>query len=153
MRARLLALGAVAAILAALGASCTTSEPNVTPTSSPGEDHVFVYGTLMPGHLRHPLIERYVAEATRDSVPGRLFDTGAGYPAAKFGPGDGVVEGYVLRLHPDEADRARRTLRQIEAGLYREVSVRTESGVVATAFEWIGSTDGMQPLQGLWRGP
>ena len=46
---------------------------------------LFVYGTLLPGDVRWPLLERYVTgEGTSDAVAGLLYDTGLDYPAAVF---------------------------------------------------------------------
>lgn len=45
---------------------------------------VFVYGTLMPGHLRWPLLEPHAVASRRAEVRGLLFDTGRGWPAARF---------------------------------------------------------------------
>ena len=43
---------------------------------------LFVYGTLLPGDVRWPLLERYVTgEGTSDAVAGLLYDTGLDYPA------------------------------------------------------------------------
>ncbi len=46
---------------------------------------VFVYGTCMKGESRHHVLQgcRFVGEY---EVPGLLFDTGYGYPAALFDP-------------------------------------------------------------------
>ncbi|MEG3598897.1 MAG: gamma-glutamylcyclotransferase, partial [Actinomycetota bacterium] len=46
---------------------------------------LFVYGTLLPGDVRWPLLERYVTgEGRPDAVSGLLYDTGLDYPAAIF---------------------------------------------------------------------
>jgi len=115
---------------------------------------MFVYGTTMPGHLRYPLIEDFIAETTRASVPGRLYDSGSGYPAAKFGggSGQGMIEGYLLRLRPERVAEAKRTFTEFEAGLFEPVSVTTDGGVTATAYEWIGPIDGLPRLDGMWKG-
>ncbi|HEX6870565.1 MAG TPA: gamma-glutamylcyclotransferase family protein [Micromonosporaceae bacterium] len=110
----------------------------------------FVYGSTMPGQSRYYLIEDYVAETVRASVAGRLYDTGADYPAAKFGGGQGTIEGYLLRLRPDRASEAKRTFTEIEAGLFEPVQVQTANGVSATAYEFIGPVDGMTRLDGMW---
>jgi gamma-glutamylcyclotransferase (GGCT)/AIG2-like uncharacterized protein YtfP len=145
--------GVVGAIAAVVALFATSGDPDTpSPTSSSQHTYLFVYGTTMPGHLRYPSIRQFVAEATRDSVPGRLFDTGFGYPAAKFGAGLGTIEGYLLRLRPERVAEARRTFTEIEAGLYEPVTVETASGVEATAYEWIQSTDGMEPIEGMWSG-
>ena len=47
--------------------------------------HLFVYGTLQPGDVRWPFLAPYVAdEGVPDTVCGRVYDTGRGYPAARF---------------------------------------------------------------------
>jgi gamma-glutamylcyclotransferase (GGCT)/AIG2-like uncharacterized protein YtfP len=115
---------------------------------------MFVYGTTMPGHQRYEYIQDFVAEATPDRVTGRLYDSGFGYPAAKFGGGQRPIEGYLLRLRPDRVSEARRTFTEMEAGLFEAVPVETESGVTATGYEWIGSIDGMPLIEdGRWNGP
>jgi gamma-glutamylcyclotransferase (GGCT)/AIG2-like uncharacterized protein YtfP len=145
--------GIVGAIAAVVALFLTRSDPD-PPAPAPTQQHtyLFVYGTTMPGHTRYPLIEQFVARATPDSVEGQLFDTGFGYPAAKFGAGLGTIEGYLLRLRPERVADARRTFTEIEAGLFEPVSVETASGVEATAYEWIRSTDGMEPIDGMWSG-
>jgi gamma-glutamylcyclotransferase (GGCT)/AIG2-like uncharacterized protein YtfP len=45
---------------------------------------VFVYGTLMPGHLRWGLLAPHAIDQRTAAVDGWLFDTGAGWPAARF---------------------------------------------------------------------
>jgi gamma-glutamylcyclotransferase (GGCT)/AIG2-like uncharacterized protein YtfP len=128
----------------------TVAIPPTTPAAS--ATYLFVYGTTMPGHLRYPDIQHFVAKADRDSVEGELFDSGAGYPAAKFGAGSGIIEGYVLKLRPDRVDEALRTLTALESGLFHPTTVTTAGGVTATAYEWIDSTEGLAPVTGMWSG-
>lgn len=45
---------------------------------------LFVYGTLLPGRLRWPLLRPFVTDHGPASVPGRLFDSGRGWPVAVF---------------------------------------------------------------------
>ena len=102
---------------------------------------LFVYGTLLPGDVRWPLLERYVADSgTADRVRGHLFDTGLDYPAAIFDEG---VEAWVLgrryRLDAARLDEALEVLDIEEdtvAGLYRRISVTTESGANAWAYAY-----------------
>lgn len=102
----------------------------------PTPDHVFVYGTLRPGEVRWPDLAPFVNGAGfPDTVPGALFDTGRGYPAADFSD-PGTIIGHTFRLHGVE--RALEVLDEVEgavAGLYRRVVVRTRAGVSAWAYE------------------
>lgn len=144
---------AAAAFLVGTRPAPEASQP-ASPTSTAATGtYVFVYGTTMPGHLRYQYIEGFIAEATRDTVSGRLYDSGAGYPAATFGAGLGTIEGYLLRLRPDRAHEALRTFTEMEAGLFHPATVTTGGGVEATAYEWIGSTQGLPLVTGMWSGP
>jgi gamma-glutamylcyclotransferase (GGCT)/AIG2-like uncharacterized protein YtfP len=149
-------IAAVAGVLVAVAALVVDwsgrSQPASAPSPSGGGTYVFVYGTTMPGHLRYPLIEGFVASQSPDRASGRLYDTGVGYPAAKFG-GQGTIEGYLLRLRPDRVSEALRTFTEIEAGQYERVQITTGSGITAFAYEYIGSTEGMAELAGRWSGP
>ena len=143
--------GVLVALIALFVDRTGEADPAVTRTTPSGHTDVFVYGTTMPDHLRYPAIEEYVASVSRDSASGRIFDTGAGYPAAKFG-GVGTIHGYVLRLRPDRASEALRTFTQLEAGLFQQVTLATTGGITATAYEFIGSTEGMTAVTGEWSG-
>jgi gamma-glutamylcyclotransferase (GGCT)/AIG2-like uncharacterized protein YtfP len=116
-----------------------------------GAQHLFMYGTMKPGHSRYPGIDQFVASTTPNTVVGRLFDTGAGYPAAKFGEDGGRITGYVLRLIPERSAQATEAIADLEGNLFRPVTVETESGVTATAYEYIASTEGMTLISdGIW---
>lgn len=142
-------IAAVAGVLVAVLALFVDRGGDAHPSSP--DTYIFVYGTTMPGQSRYSLIEDFVAETIRASTTGRLYDSGSGYPAAKFG-GSGTIEGYLLRLRPERVTEAKRTFTEIEAGLFDPVPVTTHSGVTATAYEWIGSVDGLPRLDGMWNG-
>ncbi|MCU1370907.1 MAG: hypothetical protein JWO77_2101 [Ilumatobacteraceae bacterium] len=61
-------------------------------------DALFVYGTLMPGHLRWGLLAPHALDQRPATVPGMLYDTGQGWPAAVFGrtPTHRRVSGWVV---------------------------------------------------------
>lgn len=71
-------------------------------------DALFTYGTLMPGHLRWPMLSGRASGKERAVARGVLYDTGSGWPAASFdladrvgdGLGDGgsTVPGWVVRF-------------------------------------------------------
>jgi gamma-glutamylcyclotransferase (GGCT)/AIG2-like uncharacterized protein YtfP len=98
--------------------------------------HLFVYGTLRPGEVRwRHLAPFVVGEGVDTAVAGDVYDTGLEYPAARFG-GDGRILGRVYELtrlpdalaHLDDVEGAVR-------GWYRRVTVHTESGHHAWAYE------------------
>jgi gamma-glutamylcyclotransferase (GGCT)/AIG2-like uncharacterized protein YtfP len=142
-------------IVAVLGLILSSkSGDGVPPSTSRSATFFFVYGTTMPDHLRYPLIEEYIAAFVPDRVTGRLYDTGTGYPAAKFGGGQSMIEGYRLEIRDGREVEARRAFTALETGLFDPVTIRTESGVTVTAYEWIGSVDGMELIEeGRWDRP
>ena len=117
---------------------------------------LFVYGTLMPGEPLWPALEPYAASWEPATAAGRLWDTGRGYPAVRFshsGPGEGggAVPGILVALDPGRAAEAVEVLDRIEdeGRLYRRVEVATSLGP-AHAYEWLGATDGLDPLLEGW---
>ena len=102
---------------------------------------LFVYGTLLPGDVRWPLLERYVTgEGTSDAVAGLLYDTGLDYPAAVFDESATTLilgRSYPLRI--DVIDEALREL-DIEEdtvdGLYTRVEVTTQNGKRCWAYAY-----------------
>lgn len=149
------AIAAVVGVAITVAALFLAMDDGAEPPPARAEEQtrLFVYGTSMPDHRNYPQIAEFVAEATPARVEGQLWDTGEGYPAAKFGAGLGTIDGFLLRLRPDRASEALRVMTQIESGLFERVTVETESGQTAWAYEWIGSTDGMEPVEGMWSGP
>jgi gamma-glutamylcyclotransferase (GGCT)/AIG2-like uncharacterized protein YtfP len=117
---------------------------------------LFVYGTLMPGHLRWPMLRSAVGSAAPAAVAGRLFDTGLGYPAAVF-PGDDardgaetddLVSGWELRLTRSEPTLA--MLDRVEGPGYRRVVCTTTADRDVFTYEWIGPTAGLHRLVRPW---
>lgn len=115
---------------------------------------LFVYGTLRPGDVRWHFLAPFAADDGRpDTVTGRLFDTGCGYPAALFGAADAaehVIHGRRYELRAEVLDEALRVLDDEEssvAGLYRRVLVTTHAGRVAWAYEY-GSGLELTPIDG-----
>lgn len=116
---------------------------------------LFVYGTLLPGHLRWPILEPFVAAHHPATVVGSLFDTGFGYPAARFDdePGSGrIVEGVVVHLHAHRATEAWSTLDAVEGEGYDRVAVTTTAGLAVQSYRWRGPVDGLVLLGGRWTG-
>jgi gamma-glutamylcyclotransferase (GGCT)/AIG2-like uncharacterized protein YtfP len=101
--------------------------------------HLFVYGTLLPGQVRWPHLEPFVAgPGCPDTVAGALYDTGCDYPAARFGE-PGAILGHSFPLLLDRLDHALRHLDEVEgavAGLYVRTTVTTGNGLTAWAYEY-----------------
>lgn len=145
--------GVAAVVISAVGLLIAfRPDASAAPASSPSAEAelqqpaMFVYGSSMPGQSRHDEIEQYVVDVGKDSVDGLLYDSGLGYPMAKFDPG-GEIPGYVLWLDPETADDVFREQTRLESGLFHPVTVRTKKGVTATAYEYIGSTDGFPRIE------
>lgn len=86
----------------------------VTTTSAPTA--LFVYGTLMPGHLRWRMLEPHVVDRRSMRVPGILYDTGNGWPAAVFrrtGP-ERTIPGWVVWIRPETEARLLAELDEME---------------------------------------
>jgi gamma-glutamylcyclotransferase (GGCT)/AIG2-like uncharacterized protein YtfP len=116
-------------------------------TGGPAGDDLFVYGTLLPGHLRWPMIRQAVVAVVDAEVRGVLYDTGSGYPAARFAPGaTTVVTGAVLTL----AAGALEVIDRIEGPGYRRVRVTTTAGGAAVSYEWIGPLEGLVAMARPW---
>jgi gamma-glutamylcyclotransferase (GGCT)/AIG2-like uncharacterized protein YtfP len=84
-------------------------------------DKLFVYGTLLKGEPRNHLIHDCKLLGIEE-VPGRLYDTGKGYPAAVFGnPVKGKVIGevYLLGENPEKKLKLLDQVEGVEGGLYR----------------------------------
>ena len=119
-------------------------------------DHVFVYGTLLPGDVRWRYLAQFATDGGQpDSVEGTLFDTGLDYPAAVFGPGDGPADGTVggmagtilgrtFRIPVEVLDDCLAVLdveEDIVGGRYRRISVTTRLGTEVWAYEYSDGLD------------
>lgn len=132
----------------------------IPPGDGPGAEvlpHLFVYGTLRPGDVRWSFLAPWVVDdGVDDAVPGRLFDTGRGYPAAVFRnvAGADVVVGRTYELRRATLTAALRVLDDEEGtvlGLYRRVEVTTVRGVRAWAYQYGAGLDLTPILGGDWR--
>ncbi|SDN39338.1 gamma-glutamylcyclotransferase family protein [Allokutzneria albata] len=127
-----------------LSASFLDGEPD--PDGWP--DRLFVYGTLQPGASAWRLLEPLAdGPGTPHHLPGRLYDTGLGYPALRPGDGPGVP-GRVVGLR--EPATALRVLDEYEGEDYRRVRVTLAGGLVAWTYVWTAEVSGMTELVSGW---
>ncbi|MGZ4806335.1 MAG: gamma-glutamylcyclotransferase family protein [Ilumatobacteraceae bacterium] len=115
--------------------------------------HLFVYGTLRPGQQRWQHLAPFVVdEGHDDSVIGVLYNTGNGYPAARF-TGDGSIHGRVYVLNRDRLDECLRLLDEVEGAvldLFGRVAVTTSRGLEAWAYEYHGNEELPEITSGNW---
>ena len=104
---------------------------------------LFVYGTLRTGERAAPLLGSDAVRRAPATVRGRLVDTGAPYPGAVFGDGEGIVRGELVWLRPATyaATLARLDAYENAPTLFRRVRIVVEVAgrdVQAFAYEWRG---------------
>jgi gamma-glutamylcyclotransferase (GGCT)/AIG2-like uncharacterized protein YtfP len=110
---------------------------------------VFVYGTLMPGRLRWPLLELHAVGHRDAAVRGHLFDTGRGWPAALFDDSATVVPGVLVDLRDAVLDELLAELDLVEGvdqGHYERVLVTTIDGALAWAWSTLQDTSLYTPI-------
>lgn len=114
---------------------------------------LFVYGTLLPGEPRWPVLERVAVRVADAAAAGRLYDTGNGYPAAVFTTDGGTIVGALVIVEDAEWDELIARLDRIEGEgeLYRRVECSV-AGEPAVSYEWLGPTADLTPLPNGWRG-
>lgn len=113
---------------------------------------LFLYGTLQPGHGAWELVGPHThGDPQPATAPGRLYDTGRGYPAAHFDLlAETRIQGVVVRLHHLHAHATLRRLDRYEGPEYRRVTVETSAGW-ADAYDWIGPRAGLVTIEtGTW---
>ncbi len=122
-------------------------------------DLLFAYGTLLPGEPRWGFLAPFVLDEGRvAAVAGWLYDTGRGYPAARFAwdQADGtapLIHGRAFVLDPARRGEALRVLDEVEgavAGLYRRVVVQLVDGDRAAAYEYGAGLELRPIVSGRW---
>ena len=111
--------------------------------------YLFVYGTLMPGRLRWPILAPFARRHQPAEVGGRLYDSGNGWPVAVFG-GEGVIPGVLVELEPDRVDEALPVLDEVEdtaTDTLRRIEVTTVDGVQTWAYHYAHAVDGFTPIE------
>lgn len=112
---------------------------------------MFVYGTLMPGRLRWPVLAPYASGHREAAAAGAVYDSGRGWPLAVFGGGAGRVPGHVVDLVPATVDECLAVIDEVEetdAGELRRVAVVTDAGERAWAYHYTRSTAGLTVIDG-----
>jgi len=114
---------------------------------------LFVYGTLLPGHLRWPLLEPFALGHRPAAVAGALFDSGSGWPVATFaadGEDVGQVPGRLVDLDPERAAEALAAMDAVEAtetDLLVRIAVTTVDGRPAWAYHCAAPQPGMRRIE------
>jgi gamma-glutamylcyclotransferase (GGCT)/AIG2-like uncharacterized protein YtfP len=113
-----------------------------------GIGRMFVYGTLMPGRLRWPLLEPFATGHRPATVPGELYDAGRGWPVAVLADspdGTGHVPGYVVELDPGSLAACLALIDDVEeteTDELRRIEVVTTAGERAWAYHYTPSPAG-----------
>lgn len=114
---------------------------------------LFVYGTLRPGQERWQHLAPFVIdEGHDDSVIGVLYNTGNGYPAARF-IDRGSIQGRVYALSPNRLDECLQSLDDVEGAvldLFGRVAVITCTGLEVWAYEYGGHQQFPEIASGNW---
>lgn len=106
-----------------------------------------MYGTLQPGHLRWPFLEPFAVGHRAAAVPGRLYDSGHGWPIATLGAGATEVPGVLVDLDPTRIDIALGLLDEVEAAatdLLARILVTTTTADEAWAYHAVAPAPGME---------
>jgi len=129
----------------------------VTEDGAPDPDDwpaaVFVYGTLQPGEPAWPLIAGHSAgRPRRATVPGRVCDTGRGYPAL-LPDGTAAAPGWLVPVR-DPAELLAR-LDGYEGPEYRRIRVAAQEddgadGTACWTYAWAAGGGGLTPLPRGW---
>ena len=110
---------------------------------------LFVYGTLMPGRLRWPILAPFANGHRPTTVSGQLYDSGNGWPVAVFGV-DGEVPGVLVELDPELVDVALPVLDDVEdtaTDTLQRIEVTTLDGVRTWAYHFAHSAEGFEPIE------
>jgi gamma-glutamylcyclotransferase (GGCT)/AIG2-like uncharacterized protein YtfP len=123
-------------------------------------DRLFAYGTLLPGQPRWRFLEPLVRDdGSPCAVPGELFDTGLGYPAAVFAAGEvpspstTLVRGRVFRFRDDIVERALAEIDEVERvadEAYQRVQIDTDGHGPVWAYEYVAPHRFVHIAGGSW---
>jgi gamma-glutamylcyclotransferase (GGCT)/AIG2-like uncharacterized protein YtfP len=115
--------------------------------------HLFVYGTLRPGEQRWNHLAPFVVDdGHADSANGALYDTGNGYPAARFDH-PGSIRGMVYELRVERLAECLELLDEVEGAvldLFHRVAITTSAGLAAWAYEYGGDNQFAEITSGDW---
>ncbi len=110
---------------------------------------LFVYGTLMPGEPRWPLLSPLSSGRRPDRIWGRLVDTGHGYPGLLEGTDE--VHGWIVDLtEPDVALPRLDAVEGTAQGLYRRQHLTSLSGIPCWTYRYLRTSPRDRDLHGRW---
>ena len=113
---------------------------------------LFVYGTLMPGRLRWPLLEPFATGHQPAGVAGRLFHSGQGWPVATLDDHTvaTVVPGILVAVDRQRLEACLELIDDVEdtaTDELRRVCVVTTAGDAAWAYHFTRPVDGLKAIE------
>jgi gamma-glutamylcyclotransferase (GGCT)/AIG2-like uncharacterized protein YtfP len=132
------------------GLAATTVSGPPDPDDWPAA--LFVYGTLQPGHRAWPLLAGHAARRpVRATVPGRVCDTGRGYPALLPDRAKRAL-GWLVTVRDTAVLLAR--LDRYEGAEYRRIRLAAMTaaarGTACWTYVWTAEASGLTPVDGAW---
>jgi gamma-glutamylcyclotransferase (GGCT)/AIG2-like uncharacterized protein YtfP len=116
----------------------------------PLPSRLFVYGTLMPGRLRWPLLAPFATGHRPAEAAGHLFDSGQGWPVAVFcAESAAVISGVLVDLEATRLVECLRVIDEVEdtaTDELRRVAIVTLAGEPAWAYHATRSSDALTPI-------
>ena len=114
-----------------------------------GPATLFVYGTLMPGRLRWPILAPFARRHRPAEVAGGCT-TPVTAGRSPCSAAVGVIPGVLVEIEPMLVDEALPILDEVEdtaTDTLRRIEVTTVDGVRAWAYHCAHSTDGFVPIE------
>jgi gamma-glutamylcyclotransferase (GGCT)/AIG2-like uncharacterized protein YtfP len=111
---------------------------------------LFVYGTLIPGRLRWPLLAPFATAFRPAEAAGHLFDSGRGWPVAAFDSASAAwIPGVAVDVDVNRLDECLRVIDDVEdtaTDELRRIAIVTRAGDAAWAYHYTLPPTGLAPI-------